>query len=163
MEHLTPCSPDKLVCCAVEREAVAAAEEAAEREKLYSRHGWNINNLPRHQGSVLRYLEGDELITGVQVRPPHPYLLAVVVHSLVRSCIGLSRHPVVTIRTLTPLFQGREGGSHILLKNQQTLLRHVGSGQYTIAHCFERAPGSFDIAVAVSEVKWNYPFPISRN
>lgn len=56
----------------MERERAAAAEVAAAREKLYSRHGWNINNLPRHQGSVLRYLEGDELITGVQVRAPTP-------------------------------------------------------------------------------------------
>ena len=38
------------------------------QEEKYSRHCKNINNLPRHQGSVLRYLEGDELITGVQVR-----------------------------------------------------------------------------------------------
>ena len=37
------------------------------QQRKYAVHGWNINNLPRHQGSVLRYLEGDELITGVQV------------------------------------------------------------------------------------------------
>jgi hypothetical protein len=43
-------------------------EAATARQREYAAHGWNINNLPRHQGSVLRYLEGDELITGVQVR-----------------------------------------------------------------------------------------------
>ena len=41
---------------------------AEARQREYAAHGWNINNLPRHQGSVLRYLEGDELITGVQAR-----------------------------------------------------------------------------------------------
>jgi len=38
-----------------------------ETEAHYSTHPWNINNLPRHRGSTLRYLAGDELITGVQV------------------------------------------------------------------------------------------------
>ena len=33
-------------------------------------HPWNINNLPRNRGSTLRYLAGDELITGVQVWQP---------------------------------------------------------------------------------------------
>lgn len=56
---------------AAEREEAARAEAEAAREKEYSLHGWNINNLPRHQGSVLRYLEGEELITGVQVHLPH--------------------------------------------------------------------------------------------
>ena len=43
-----------------------------EAEAHYSTHPWNINNLPRHRGSTLRYLAGDELITGVQVPPPPP-------------------------------------------------------------------------------------------
>lgn len=36
-------------------------------ETVYSEHAWNINNLPRCKGSVLRYYIGDELITGVMV------------------------------------------------------------------------------------------------
>ena len=55
-------------CVAAEEAERARAEAAAARQRDYAVHGWNINNLPRHQGSVLRYLEGDELITGVQVR-----------------------------------------------------------------------------------------------
>ncbi len=54
--------------CAAEEAQRAAAEAAEARQREYAAHGWNINNLPRHQGSVLRYLEGDELITGVQAR-----------------------------------------------------------------------------------------------
>ena len=53
---------------AAEEAQRAAAEAAAARQREYAAHGWNINNLPRHRGSVLRYLEGDELITGVQAR-----------------------------------------------------------------------------------------------
>lgn len=41
-----------------------------ETEAHYSTHPWNINNLPRHRGSTLRYLAGDELITGVQACRP---------------------------------------------------------------------------------------------
>lgn len=33
----------------------------------FAAHSWNINNLPRNRGSTLRYLAGNELITGVQV------------------------------------------------------------------------------------------------
>ncbi|KAK9803314.1 hypothetical protein WJX73_000542 [Symbiochloris irregularis] len=36
-------------------------------ERAYSEHPWNINNLTRCKGSVLRYLVGEELITGVMV------------------------------------------------------------------------------------------------
>ncbi|BDA42391.1 probable lysine-specific demethylase JMJ703 at N-terminal half [Coccomyxa sp. Obi] len=36
-------------------------------EAAYSEHKWNINNMPRCKGSVLRYLVGEELITGVMV------------------------------------------------------------------------------------------------
>eukprot|EP00884_Botryococcus_braunii_P001080 jgi/Botrbrau1/10973/Bobra.0383s0027.1 len=36
-------------------------------EEEYACHKWNINNLPRNRGSVLRYIVGDELITGVMV------------------------------------------------------------------------------------------------
>ncbi|KXZ56658.1 hypothetical protein GPECTOR_1g593 [Gonium pectorale] len=35
--------------------------------KYYACHPWNINNLPRSVGSVLRYVQTDELITGVMV------------------------------------------------------------------------------------------------
>ncbi|PNH12084.1 putative lysine-specific demethylase JMJ14 [Tetrabaena socialis] len=38
-----------------------------ERGRHYACHPWNINNLPRATGSVLRYIETDELITGVMV------------------------------------------------------------------------------------------------
>jgi len=38
-----------------------------EREALYARHPWNINNLPRSNGSLLRHAPGDELVTGVMV------------------------------------------------------------------------------------------------
>ena len=51
-------------------------------EAHYSTHPWNINNLPRHRGSTLRYLAGDELITGVQVR-------ASIAHQ--RGQVGLER------------------------------------------------------------------------
>jgi len=36
-------------------------------EAHYAAHPWNINNLPRCAGSVLRHVPGDELITGVMV------------------------------------------------------------------------------------------------
>ena len=36
-------------------------------EAAYARHPWNINNLPRCTGSLLRHLPGDDLITGVMV------------------------------------------------------------------------------------------------
>lgn len=36
-------------------------------ERRYRFHRWNINNLPRSAGSVLRHVIGDELITGVMV------------------------------------------------------------------------------------------------
>ena len=58
---------DGVPSAAAQRQEAAREEAEAAREEEYGRHGWNINNLPRHQGSVLRYLEGDELITGVQV------------------------------------------------------------------------------------------------
>ena len=38
-----------------------------ERERTYAEHPWNINNMPRCKDSVLRYLLGDGLITGVMV------------------------------------------------------------------------------------------------
>ncbi|KAK9803401.1 hypothetical protein WJX72_006240 [[Myrmecia] bisecta] len=38
-----------------------------EEDIAYSQHAWNINNLPRCKGSVLRYVIGEELITGVMV------------------------------------------------------------------------------------------------
>ena len=37
------------------------------QEALYARHPWNINNLPRSDGSLLRHAPGDELVTGVMV------------------------------------------------------------------------------------------------
>jgi len=37
------------------------------KEEQYAEHPWNINNMPRSTSSVLRYLLGDELITGVMV------------------------------------------------------------------------------------------------
>ena len=69
-------------------------EAAAARQREYAAHGWNINNLPRHQASVLRYLEGDELITGVQVRviklepydPPPTAAVAVTMSCSVDAC-----------------------------------------------------------------------------
>lgn len=36
-------------------------------EAAYARHPWNINNLPRSGGSLLRHAPGDELVTGVMV------------------------------------------------------------------------------------------------
>jgi len=36
-------------------------------EAAYAAHPWNINNLPRCAGSVLRHVPGDDLITGVMV------------------------------------------------------------------------------------------------
>lgn len=36
-------------------------------ERRYRYHRWNINNLPRSAGSVLRHVMGDELVTGVMV------------------------------------------------------------------------------------------------
>eukprot|EP00891_Asterochloris_glomerata_P005677 jgi/Astpho2/5677/Aster-02919 len=55
-----------------EREGSSGSEREARRqftpeEVAYSEHPWNINNLPRCKGSVLHYLIGDELITGVMV------------------------------------------------------------------------------------------------
>jgi hypothetical protein len=41
--------------------------EEANSDGDYATHPWNINNLPRNRGSTLRYLAGNELITGVQV------------------------------------------------------------------------------------------------
>lgn len=35
-----------------------------ERGHRYAAHPWNINNMPRSVGSVLRYIEADELTTG---------------------------------------------------------------------------------------------------
>ncbi len=35
--------------------------------RRYRYHKWNINNLPRSAGSVLRHVVGDELVTGVMV------------------------------------------------------------------------------------------------
>ncbi len=68
LEYSSRCSPKACTNGAVEEAQRAAAEAAEARLREYAAHGWNINNLPRHQGSVLRYLEGDELITGVQAR-----------------------------------------------------------------------------------------------
>jgi len=53
----TPPPPPKV-------ELPAASTDA---EKLYSEHPWNINNMPRSGSSMLRYLLGDGLITGVMV------------------------------------------------------------------------------------------------
>ena len=36
-------------------------------EEKYAAHPWNINNMPRSAGSLLRHVLGDELITGVMV------------------------------------------------------------------------------------------------
>ncbi|KAK9825321.1 hypothetical protein WJX74_009284 [Apatococcus lobatus] len=47
--------------------AAAAQRHFTDKETAYSKHAWNINNLPRCKGSVLRYLIGEELITGVMV------------------------------------------------------------------------------------------------
>lgn len=56
--------------------AAAAAGQAAldsllpaetPHEAAYARHPWNINNLPRSGGSLLRHALGDELVTGVMV------------------------------------------------------------------------------------------------
>ncbi|KAK9864104.1 hypothetical protein WJX84_004798 [Apatococcus fuscideae] len=44
-----------------------ASRMFTDKETAYSKHAWNINNLPRCKGSVLRYLIGEELITGVMV------------------------------------------------------------------------------------------------
>lgn len=38
-----------------------------ETEREYAEHSWNINNMPRCKSSMLRYLLGDGLITGVMV------------------------------------------------------------------------------------------------
>lgn len=43
---------------------VPTADEAGMR---YATHPWNVNNMPRGAASVLRYIETDELITGVMV------------------------------------------------------------------------------------------------
>ncbi|KAL4527022.1 hypothetical protein Ndes2526A_g01436 [Nannochloris sp. 'desiccata'] len=40
---------------------------STDAEKLYAEHPWNINNMPRSKSSMLRYLLGDGLITGVMV------------------------------------------------------------------------------------------------
>ena len=42
-------------------------QDEANSDGDYATHPWNINNLPRNRGSTLRYLAGNELITGVQV------------------------------------------------------------------------------------------------
>eukprot|EP00983_Pelagomonas_calceolata_P041872 1138242-Pelagomonas_calceolata.AAC.2 len=34
------------------------------RAHEYSRHAWNINNMPRGANSILRYVKCDELVTG---------------------------------------------------------------------------------------------------
>ncbi|GIL43086.1 hypothetical protein Vafri_875 [Volvox africanus] len=47
--------------------AAAAAPLLDERARQYACHPWNINNLPRARGSMLRYLETNEFITGVMV------------------------------------------------------------------------------------------------
>lgn len=39
----------------------------SEQAKMYNNHPWNINNMPFNSGSVLRYINVDELITGVMV------------------------------------------------------------------------------------------------
>ncbi len=45
-------------------EAAAAMAALGERGAYYACHPWNINNLPRSAGSVLRFMQTDELITG---------------------------------------------------------------------------------------------------
>jgi hypothetical protein len=41
---------------------------ATAAEELYANHSWNVNNMPRCESSMLRYLDaGDGLITGVMV------------------------------------------------------------------------------------------------
>lgn len=47
------------------RTPAAAARDAEERRWRY--HRWNINNLPRSAGSVLRHVVSEELVTGVMV------------------------------------------------------------------------------------------------
>lgn len=54
------------------RQGVGAAEvklppPSTDAEKIYAEHEWNINNMPRCKSSMLRYLLGDGLITGVMV------------------------------------------------------------------------------------------------
>lgn len=46
---------------------VKLAPPSTEAEKEYAEHEWNINNMPRCKSSMLRYLLGDGLITGVMV------------------------------------------------------------------------------------------------
>lgn len=55
----------------VHRAVAADSVKPEEAEGDYATHSWNINNLPRNRGSTLRYLAGDELITGVQVLLPN--------------------------------------------------------------------------------------------
>ncbi|MEW5303579.1 MAG: hypothetical protein WDW36_006258 [Sanguina aurantia] len=38
-----------------------------EKAREYSTHPWNVNNMPYNKGSALRYMDVDELITGVMV------------------------------------------------------------------------------------------------
>lgn len=56
--------------------AASGRQDEANADGDYATHPWNINNLPRNRGSTLRYLAGNELITGVQVRCNGPQATA---------------------------------------------------------------------------------------
>jgi hypothetical protein len=62
--QLPPSSPSKNTHMPAPVELPPPSTDA---EKIYSEHPWNINNMPRSRASMLRYLLGDGLITGVMV------------------------------------------------------------------------------------------------
>ena len=67
---------DVEVCLVVPGGAASGRQDEGSTDGDYATHPWNINNLPRNRGSTLRYLAGNELITGVQVRCNGPQATA---------------------------------------------------------------------------------------